>query len=170
MTGVQFQVKISDFGLSRALGVGKDYYQSNYTINLKLPIAWCAPECINYLRFTTASDVWSYGVTLWEFFTFGFQPWAGLNGQQVDLAPHWFTLQPACCLPLLVFLGCSSCSLPLLVFLSCSSLLGFGPGQTTGRPGTSLVYCATSLLCLFDNVPLLMFLSCSQLSLHILDQ
>lgn len=34
------QVKISDFGLSRALGVGKDYYQSKYSINLKLPIAW----------------------------------------------------------------------------------------------------------------------------------
>ncbi|KAK3104931.1 hypothetical protein FSP39_013435 [Pinctada imbricata] len=54
------KVKISDFGLSRALGVGKDYYQSKYSINLKLPIAWCAPECINYLKFTSASDVWAY--------------------------------------------------------------------------------------------------------------
>ena len=35
-----FQVKISDFGLSRALGVGKDYYQTNFNVNLKLPIAW----------------------------------------------------------------------------------------------------------------------------------
>ncbi|XP_014791375.1 activated Cdc42 kinase-like isoform X1 [Octopus bimaculoides] len=77
------KVKISDFGLSRALGVGKDYYQSNFTINLKLPIAWCAPECINYLKFTSASDVWSYGVTLWEMFTYGFQPWAGMTGQQI---------------------------------------------------------------------------------------
>lgn len=34
------KVKISDFGLSRALGVGKDYYQTNFNINLKLPIAW----------------------------------------------------------------------------------------------------------------------------------
>ncbi len=50
-------VKISDFGLSRALGVGKDYYQTNFNANLKLPIAWCAPECINFLRFTSASDV-----------------------------------------------------------------------------------------------------------------
>ena len=87
-------MKISDLGLSRALGVGKDYYQSNYTLSLKLPIAWCAPECINYLRFTSASDIWSYGVTLWEFFTYGFQPWAGMNGQQVNnlsghsLLPH----------------------------------------------------------------------------------
>lgn len=43
----------------------------------------CAPECVNFLKFTSASDVWSYGITLWEFFTYGFQPWAGLNGQQV---------------------------------------------------------------------------------------
>lgn len=35
------KVKISDFGLSRALGVGKDYYQTNFNVNLKLPIAWC---------------------------------------------------------------------------------------------------------------------------------
>lgn len=55
------KVKISDFGLSRALGVGKDYYQTNFNVNLKLPIAWCAPECISYLKFTSASDVWAYG-------------------------------------------------------------------------------------------------------------
>lgn len=46
------KVKISDFGLSRALGVGKDYYQTNFNVNLKLPIAWCAAECINYLKFS----------------------------------------------------------------------------------------------------------------------
>ena len=34
------KVKISDFGLSRSLGVGKDYYQTNFNVNLKLPIAW----------------------------------------------------------------------------------------------------------------------------------
>jgi hypothetical protein len=34
------KVKISDFGLSRALGLGKDYYQTNFNVNLKLPIAW----------------------------------------------------------------------------------------------------------------------------------
>ena len=34
------KVKISDFGLSRALGVGKDYYKTNFNVNLKLPIAW----------------------------------------------------------------------------------------------------------------------------------
>lgn len=43
----------------------------------------CAPECINYLRFTSASDVWAFGVTLWEMFSYGFQPWAALTGQQI---------------------------------------------------------------------------------------
>ncbi|CAN7986964.1 unnamed protein product [Ixodes hexagonus] len=95
------KVKISDFGLSRALGVGKDYYQTNFNVNLKLPIAWCAPECINYLRFTSASDVWAYGVTLWEMFSYGFQPWAALTGQQILEAidePNIQRLeQPDCC-------------------------------------------------------------------------
>lgn len=43
----------------------------------------CAPECISYLRFTSASDVWAYGVTLWEMFSYGFQPWAVLTGHQI---------------------------------------------------------------------------------------
>ncbi|CAK9818256.1 Activated Cdc42 kinase-like [Anthophora plagiata] len=95
------KVKISDFGLSRALGVGKDYYQMNFNVNLKLPIAWFAPECISYLKFTSASDVWAYGVTLWEMFSYGFQPWAALTGHQILEAidePNFQRLeQPECC-------------------------------------------------------------------------
>ncbi|XP_073974673.1 activated Cdc42 kinase-like isoform X2 [Rhodnius prolixus] len=95
------KVKISDFGLSRALGVGKDYYQTNFNVNLKLPIAWCAPECITYLKFTSASDVWAYAVTLWEMFSYGFQPWAALTGQQILEAidePNPQRLErPECC-------------------------------------------------------------------------
>lgn len=52
----------------------------------------CAPECINYLKFTSASDVWAYGVTLWEMFTYGFQPWAGLNGQEVGVLSNLFRI------------------------------------------------------------------------------
>uniref|UniRef100_A0A2A4K4X2 non-specific protein-tyrosine kinase n=1 Tax=Heliothis virescens TaxID=7102 RepID=A0A2A4K4X2_HELVI len=95
------RVKISDFGLSRALGVGKDYYQTNYNVNLKLPVAWCAPECILFLRFTSASDVWAFGVCLWEMFTYGFQPWAAFSGQQILEAidaPNFQRLErPECC-------------------------------------------------------------------------
>ena len=85
-------MKVSDFGLSRALGVGKDYYQTNFNANLRLPIAWCAPECINFLKFTSSSDVWSFGVTLWEMFSYGFQPWAAQTGQQILEAID----EPAC--------------------------------------------------------------------------
>ncbi|CAK1554789.1 unnamed protein product [Leptosia nina] len=95
------RVKISDFGLSRALGVGKDYYQTNYNVNLKLPVAWCAPECILYLRFTSSSDVWAFGVCLWEMFTYGFQPWVAFSGQQILEAidaPNYQRLErPECC-------------------------------------------------------------------------
>ncbi|CAG4942356.1 unnamed protein product [Colias eurytheme] len=95
------RVKISDFGLSRALGVGKDYYQTNYNVNLKLPVAWCAPECILYLRFTTSSDIWAFGVCMWEMFTYGFQPWAAFSGQQILEAidsPNYQRLErPECC-------------------------------------------------------------------------
>lgn len=45
------KVKISDFGLSRALGVGKDYYQTNFNVNLKLPIAWCVVFFFNVFIF-----------------------------------------------------------------------------------------------------------------------
>lgn len=95
------KVKISDFGLSRALGVGKDYYKTNFNVNLKLPIAWCAPECVNYLKFTSASDVWAYAVCLWEMFSYGFQPWIAFTGNQILEAidkPNFQRLeQPDCC-------------------------------------------------------------------------
>ncbi|XP_067947881.1 activated Cdc42 kinase-like isoform X6 [Watersipora subatra] len=77
------KVKIGDFGLSRALGLDKEYYQSKYRTDLKIPIAWCAPECINLLRFSSASDVWAFGVTLWEMFTYGKKPWDGLTSMEI---------------------------------------------------------------------------------------
>lgn len=68
---------------------------------MKLPIAWCAPECINVLRFTSASDVYAYGVTLWEMFSYGKMPWEGCTGAQVrklDFLKEIFVVKKEGCL------------------------------------------------------------------------
>lgn len=75
------QVKISDFGLSRAVGVDSNYYKAS--CGGKWPIKWYAPECVNFGKFTHASDVWSFGVTLWEMFSFGDPPYGDSKGIEV---------------------------------------------------------------------------------------
>jgi len=77
------EIKISDFGLARQRFEDKDYYQGK---NAKdLPIYWYAPECLETLKFTHKSDVWSYGVTLWEIFTFGELPTPYLQRQTMHM-------------------------------------------------------------------------------------
>lgn len=73
-------IKITDFGLSRALDVGQEYYK--YTGGV-VPVRWLAPESINYLRFTHASDVWSFGVCLWEIMSWGEEPYGNIPNNEV---------------------------------------------------------------------------------------
>ena len=47
-----------------------------------------APESLKYRKFSHASDAWMFGVTLWEMFTYGQEPWAGLAGDEVRLRTH----------------------------------------------------------------------------------
>ncbi|XP_029939683.1 tyrosine-protein kinase ZAP-70 isoform X2 [Salarias fasciatus] len=73
--------KISDFGLSKALGADDNYYKARTAG--KWPLKWYAPESINYHKFSSKSDVWSYGVTMWEAFTYGGKPYKKMKGNEV---------------------------------------------------------------------------------------
>uniref|UniRef100_W5JY52 Receptor protein-tyrosine kinase n=1 Tax=Astyanax mexicanus TaxID=7994 RepID=W5JY52_ASTMX len=65
-------VKITDFGLARLLDIDETEYHAD---GGKVPIKWMALESILHRRFTHQSDVWSYGVTVWELMTFGMKPY-----------------------------------------------------------------------------------------------
>lgn len=73
-------VKIGDFGLAREI-YANDYYKQG--CNKLLPIRWMSPESIFDGVFTTQSDVWSFGILLWEILTLGCQPYPGLDNKQV---------------------------------------------------------------------------------------
>uniref|UniRef100_A0A672G5M7 receptor protein-tyrosine kinase n=1 Tax=Salarias fasciatus TaxID=181472 RepID=A0A672G5M7_SALFA len=75
--------KVSDFGLSRYLQ--EDTSDPSYTSSLggKIPVRWTAPEAIAYRKFTSASDVWSYGIVMWEVMSFGERPYWDMSNQDV---------------------------------------------------------------------------------------
>nr|NP_001163207.1 focal adhesion kinase, isoform F [Drosophila melanogaster]ACZ94479.1 focal adhesion kinase, isoform F [Drosophila melanogaster] len=88
-------VKLADFGLSRWVS-DQSYYHSTPTV--ALPIKWMSPESINFRRFTTASDVWMFGVCIWEILMLGVKPFQGVknsdvilkleNGERLPLPPN----------------------------------------------------------------------------------
>uniref|UniRef100_A0A2K5KN60 Tyrosine-protein kinase n=1 Tax=Cercocebus atys TaxID=9531 RepID=A0A2K5KN60_CERAT len=77
----QHYAKISDFGLSKALRADENYYKAQ--THGKWPVKWYAPECINYYKFSSKSDVWSFGVLMWEAFSYGQKPYRGMKGSEV---------------------------------------------------------------------------------------
>ncbi|XP_069676126.1 focal adhesion kinase 1 isoform X3 [Periplaneta americana] len=87
-------VKLADFGLSRWVE-DQSYYKASKG---KLPIKWMSPESINFRRFTTASDVWMFGVCMWEILMLGVKPFQGVknndvigkieNGERLALPPN----------------------------------------------------------------------------------
>ncbi|NXJ67609.1 EPHB1 protein, partial [Rostratula benghalensis] len=80
--------KVSDFGLSRYLQ--DDTSDPTYTSSLggKIPVRWTAPEAIAYRKFTSASDVWSYGIVMWEVMSFGERPYWDMSNQDVSTGGH----------------------------------------------------------------------------------
>ncbi|CAL4125722.1 unnamed protein product [Meganyctiphanes norvegica] len=90
-------IKVGDFGLARYV-VDDEYTGSG---GAKFPIKWAAPEVLNYMRFSSKSDVWAFGVLMWEVFTCGKMPYGRLkNAEVVDHVQQGRHLEkPRYCLP-----------------------------------------------------------------------
>jgi len=74
LVGEKNTVKISDFGMSRE--------EEEYTVSdglKQIPIKWTAPEALNYGKYTSLCDVWSFGVLCWEIFSKGGTPYQGMT-------------------------------------------------------------------------------------------
>ncbi|KAI1231413.1 Ephrin type-A receptor 8 [Lamprotornis superbus] len=71
--------KVSDFGLSRILEDDPDAAYT--TTGGKIPIRWTAPEAIAYRKFSSASDVWSYGIVMWEVLAYGERPYWNMSNR-----------------------------------------------------------------------------------------
>ncbi|VDD82785.1 unnamed protein product [Mesocestoides corti] len=78
LIGCRFVAKIADFGLTRSVC---DYYRK--CSDGRLPIKWMAPESIFDRRYTTKSDVWSFGILLWEIFSYGGTPYPTLSAESL---------------------------------------------------------------------------------------
>ncbi|XP_064102514.1 tyrosine-protein kinase TXK-like isoform X4 [Macrobrachium nipponense] len=79
LVGAHGEIKVGDFGLARHV-VDDEYTGSG---GAKFPIKWAAPEVLNFMRFSSKSDVWAYGVLMWEVFSCGKMPYGKAKNTEV---------------------------------------------------------------------------------------
>ncbi|RXM36201.1 Tyrosine-protein kinase FRK [Acipenser ruthenus] len=92
--------KVADFGLARVfMAENEGVYEAK--LGTKFPVKWTAPEAINLNKFSIKSDVWSFGILLYEIVTFAKTPYPGLTNYQViqELAKGYRMPSPAGCPP-----------------------------------------------------------------------
>eukprot|EP00051_Salpingoeca_urceolata_P028189 m.485515 g.485515 ORF g.485515 m.485515 type:complete len:765 (-) comp23861_c0_seq1:79-2373(-) len=76
------EAKVADFGLTRKLDKGKDHYVLQKT--MKLPVKWMAVEGFREKLFSEASDVWAFGIVIWEILSYGTIPYKGIKTREVQ--------------------------------------------------------------------------------------
>ena len=88
----KFIIKISDFGFGKIMENNTKYYGTSGQI----PVKWSSPEVLGSLKFTSKSDVWSFGVVLWEIYTFGNDPYSELPTafKIIEMIQQGYTLNP----------------------------------------------------------------------------
>ncbi|XP_072371029.1 tyrosine-protein kinase Srms-like isoform X2 [Scyliorhinus torazame] len=79
LVGEELTCKVADFGLARL--IRDDVY--HVRAGTKIPVKWTAPEAANYQRYSVKSDVWSFGILLYEMVTYGEEPYKGMTNKEV---------------------------------------------------------------------------------------